>query len=168
MSVVFTRSRDPLPGNCLLCVSIQKSPPNHHPDFDSAAVCTSFWNSLRRLSNRNFASVGFGVLDLGAENCSLGDPPPEPPAKNPRASDSRLPMGCGRDSQRTAANSFTSRHKNAAERMTLTGPHAADAMAQIHAIGLVIPGPAPFWQISRQAAKASRRFLRQGWLRPLE
>ena len=58
--------------------------------------------------------------------------------------------------------------KNAAERMTLTGPHAADAMAQIHAIGLVIPGPAPFWEISRQAAKASRRSLRQGWLRPLE
>jgi hypothetical protein len=44
-------------------------------------------------------------------------------------------MGCGRDSQRTAANSFTSPHENDAERMTLTGPHAADAVAQIHTIG---------------------------------
>jgi hypothetical protein len=44
-------------------------------------------------------------------------------------------MGCERDSQRTAVNSFTSRHENNAERMTLTGPHAADAVARTHTIG---------------------------------
>jgi hypothetical protein len=58
------------------------------------------------------AALG-AFLTAASEQPSPSEPSPHRESWTySRANDSRLPMGCGRDSQRTAANSFTSPPEN--------------------------------------------------------